>query len=442
MKKLQAPGWFYQPPAPSTISDHGVEQHGDYLQGKSVAVLVTGSIAAMKTPLIVRSLRRLGAKVTVFASKSALLYVGEDSLSWAANRPVVTALTPKSEHLNGSKPYDCYLVVPASYNTINKIASGIADSVVTTTMASAIGQLHNKKCSILIAPAMHGSMHNPILSKSFTDLHQLGVRFIKPRQEFGKNNLPSKDMIVSSVCRSVSDSPIRDVRILVTGGPTPVKIDDIRRLTNCFSGKLGIAIAKDLYLAGADVILLQSVSGIRPPEWLPHRLYEDYNDYLQTTLTVAASATYGIFSAAVADYGPAHAIDGKIPSGKTSLTIELEPLPKVIEEVKNLAAENTSAVAVPVKIISFKFEADADIYQLRRIAEKKIRDEGHMAVIGNSKVANTQDSKNHHAILFSDDKKRRELKLVPGIKQDLLRGKPGIAAGIRKLIEEEELCEE
>lgn len=434
MKKQQLPAWFCQPPAPSTISDHGVIQLGDYLRGKSIAVLVTGSVAAMKAPLIIRALRRYGASTTVFASGAALKYVGKDSLAWASGRPVVTELTPKSEHLNGSKPFSCYLVVPASYNTINKVANGIADSVVTTTLASALGYLAQKKTNVLMAPAMHGSMHNPLLSRSLVTLFKLGVQFIEPHQEFGKNNLPSQDAIVAEVCRATSERPLRGAKILVTGGPTPVKIDDIRRLTNCFSGKLGITIAKDLFLSGSNVLLLQSVSGIRPPAWLPHQLYEDYNQYSELAISAADSADYGIFSAAVADYGPKNTTSGKIQSGKDVLTIELEPLPKVIEEIKNKsddrARPQNPRFRAPIKIISFKFEADADFETLKKIASKKLKN-GHLAVVGNSSVSNTKSSKTHKAFLFWPGS-------GGGVASAILEGKNGIAKGIRELIKKEE----
>lgn len=438
MKKQQLPAWFCQPPAPSTISDHGVIQLGDYLKGKSIAVLVTGSVAAMKVPLIVRALRRYGANTTVFASKAGLQYVTKDSLAWASKRQVITELTPKSEHLSGSKPFDCYLIAPASYNTINKVASGIADSVVTTTLASALGYLYQKKTQILMAPAMHGSMHNPLLSKSLLVLHKLGVQFIEPRQEFGKNNLPSQDKIVSEVCRATSERPLKDVKILVTGGPTPVKIDDIRRLTNCFSGKLGIIIAQDLFLSGADVLLLQAASGIRPPAWLPHRLYEDYDQYSELAIAAAETASYGIFSAAVADYGPKTTMLGKIPSGEDELIIRLEPLPKVIEKIR---IDAQTLDRTPIKIISFKFEADADFETLRKIAAKKlgilpltIREDrlgGHLAVIGNSNISNTKNSNSHRAYLFWRGS-------GGGCASNTLEGKKNIAKGIRELIQREE----
>jgi len=395
MKRKQPPNWFFTSPAPSKLSDHGVQQLDDTLKNKSIAFLITGSVAAMKAPLVVRHLRRYGARVTVFASQDALKYVARDSLAWASNKNIVTELTPKAEHLNGGKPFDCHLVAPASYNTINKIAAGHGDSLVTAVLASALGflnKLSHPKTSVLIAPAMHGSMHNPILIQSMISLHKLGVGFIKPRQEFGKNNLPSQDEILAAVCRATTKSPLKNKRILITGGATPVKLDAIRRLTNCFSGKLATKIATTLHLNGAEVMLLQSSMGTRPPKWLPHILYESFDQYsklVSEATQVDMPAEFGIFSAAVADYRPKHPFNDKIVSGKQEINLALEPTPKVIEQVRTKS---------PTKLISFKYEENADARYLAETAGRILK-KGDLAVITNQNLTNALE---HQAFLHFD----------------------------------------
>jgi len=108
--------WNPQPPRSLAIGDHDVPLSSDHLSGKHVALLVTGGIAAMKSPMIARALRRHGAQVTAVASSEGLRYVTEDTLAWSTNRPVVTQLSPRAEHLSGSEPFDAYLVAPATYN--------------------------------------------------------------------------------------------------------------------------------------------------------------------------------------------------------------------------------------------------------------------------------------------------------------------------------------
>ena len=131
--------WDLMSPPESTLQDREVELDGNYLQGKRIALLVTGSIAAMKAPLIARSLRRQGAEVVAFASEEALRYTTKDSLEWSTTNQVVTKLTSAAEHLSDRNPFAAYLLAPATYNTINKLRHGIADGVITSSLASALG---------------------------------------------------------------------------------------------------------------------------------------------------------------------------------------------------------------------------------------------------------------------------------------------------------------
>jgi phosphopantothenoylcysteine decarboxylase / phosphopantothenate---cysteine ligase len=248
--------WDFSPPPSSELGDHDVPPEGVHLQGRRVALLLTGSIAAMKAPLVARELRRQGADVVAFASGEALRYVTEETLEWSTTHRVVTRLTPAAEHLSDSAPFDAYLLAPATYNTINKMRHGIADSVITATLGSALGRMEQGRTQVLVAPTMHGSLHTAILTESLQALAGMGVRIIPPREDYGKHNLPEEERLVAEVCRAVSDSGLRGLPLLVTGGPTPVPVDSVRRLTNKFTGQLGIEIADELYLRGAGVLLV------------------------------------------------------------------------------------------------------------------------------------------------------------------------------------------
>src|SRR5690606_18776379 len=218
---------------------------------------------------IARALRRQGADVVAFTSSEALRYVAEEALSWSTNHPVVTQLTPAAEHLSDAAPFDAYLVAPATYNTINKVRHGIADTVVTSALGSALGRMEQGRTKVLIAPTMHGSLHTSILTESMKALAAQGVRIIPPREDYGKHNIPEDERLVAEVCRAVSQSPLKGLSFLVTGGPTPVPIDAVRRITNRFSGRLGITIADELFLRGADVTLIHAGSLLSPPVYLP-----------------------------------------------------------------------------------------------------------------------------------------------------------------------------
>ncbi|PIQ24191.1 phosphopantothenoylcysteine decarboxylase [bacterium (Candidatus Blackallbacteria) CG17_big_fil_post_rev_8_21_14_2_50_48_46] len=368
--------WNPLPPEPSDLDDHAVRLQGDALQGKRIALLVCGGIAAIKAPLLVRELRRQGAEITVFVSEEALRYTTEEALAWSSDRPVISRLSSRSEHLSGQMAFDACLVAPATYNTLNKFRNGIADTLLTTFLASALGRLERGQTRILVAPTLHGSMHNAILTESLNALQEMGVEVIPPKQGDGKHLLPELEEIVMRTARSLTASPLRGIPVLVTGGPTPVHLDQIRRLTNRFTGQLGIAIAKELWLAGAEAYLIQGESGLIPPVWLPHQIVPDYATYQQTVLKVLAEREMpvGIFSAAVADYSPREVYPGKRPSGETEWELKLVPTEKVIQRVQTSFPE--------LMLISFKFEAQLSHAELMQIARQRL-ESGHAAVIAN-----------------------------------------------------------
>ena len=167
--------WNFQPPPESKLGDRQVDLESNHLQYKRIALLVTGSIAALKAPLIARTLRRQGADVVALASPEALRYTTIDALEWSTTNSVITKLTANAEHLSDENPFAAYVVAPATYNTINKMALGIADGVITSTLGSAIGRMEQGKTQILLAPTMHGSLHNSILTQSLQKLEQIGV---------------------------------------------------------------------------------------------------------------------------------------------------------------------------------------------------------------------------------------------------------------------------
>ncbi|XTZ20081.1 MAG: flavoprotein, partial [cyanobacterium endosymbiont of Rhopalodia fuxianensis] len=170
--------WDFSVPSSSNLGDHDVPLEGNNLLGQNIALLITGGIAAMKTPLIARALRREGANVSAFISKAATRYVTLDALEWSTNNPIVTQLTSVAEHLSDRAPFAAYLVAPATYNTINKMRYGIADGVITSTLASALGRMEQGKTKIMIVPTMHGSLHNSILTESLKFLDNLGVKIM------------------------------------------------------------------------------------------------------------------------------------------------------------------------------------------------------------------------------------------------------------------------
>ena len=365
---MTSTAWDFTPPTPSELEDREVPLLGTHLQGRRIALLVSGGIAAMKAPLVVRALRRQGAEVVVFASREALRYVTAETLAWASVHPVATELTAEAEHLSDAAPFDAYLLAPATYNSINKLAHGIADTVVTAALASALGRLAEGRTKVLIAPTMHGSLHTPILAASLRALAGYGVRVIPPRDDYGKHNLPAEEVLVAEVCRALARSPLAGRAILTTGGPTPVPIDGVRRLTNIFTGELGSRIAEELYLRGANVEHVHGLSSFSPPAWLPHTVVSTYDEYRQHVHTRLAARRFaaGVFSAGVADYAPTVVLPGKTPSGGALAQIDLRPLPKVIDEVRSAHPE--------LYMVTFKYQENLTHEELLVIARERLSD--------------------------------------------------------------------
>ena len=362
-------GWFeswdLRPPTPSTLGDHEVPRLSDHLAGRRIALLVSGSIAALRSPDLARALRRRGAEVTAFCSPEALHYVGRQALEWATCRPVVTELSWRAEHLSDTDPFDAWLLAPATYNSIGKLAHGIADTVLTAALASALGRLAQGQTQILVAPCLHGSLHNPVFARNCQILQELGVILVPPRDAYGKHNLPEAEVLVAAVCRALSSSPLRGRRLLVTGGPTPVAVDAVRRLVNRFKGQLASALAQELLLRGAEVDLLLGEGSAPPPSWLPHQLLDSYDSYRQRVLeAVAAGLDAGIFSAAVADYRPIQPSHNKTASGLPRWTLELEPTEKVIAAVRQ-ADPN-------LYMVTFKYLEHASVEELLREAQRRL----------------------------------------------------------------------
>jgi phosphopantothenoylcysteine decarboxylase/phosphopantothenate--cysteine ligase len=410
--------WIPSPPPDSQLGDHDVPREGSHLDGRHIALLVTGGIAAMKAPLLARSLRRQGARVTCLLSDEALRYVTEDTLAWASDSPVVTRLSSRAEHLGDGTRFDAYLVAPATYNTINKVSCGIADGTVTATLASALGRLERGQTKVIVCPTMHGSMHTRILTESLQRLQQLGVNVVPPREEHGKHNLPDEGPIVAAVCRAVSTSPLRGRRILVTGGPVPARLDDVRAVSAMSSGSTAIAIATDLALRGAEVSLVLGAGAIDPPSWLCAWRVSDLREYRELLWRILEQQPHdaAVLAAAVADFEPAEPVPGKRPSD-SPWPLELRPAAKVIDA---LHSERPS-----LHIVGFKLESGIDHGALMASAQE--RASRHGACVANHReeyVAREHGSCRHTAWLAS-----------PGHEPERLEGKRAIAEGIAHHLE-------
>ena len=240
--------------------DLQVSFKSELLKNKSIALGISGSIAATQSVKIIRELRRHQAKVMVFPTSNSLRFVSKEALKWASTENVVPSLSGESEHVFSG---DALLIAPASLNVINKIAQGIADDPLTTLAQSVLGfNQMKKKIPLLFFPAMHLSLaNNPFLKKSMTTLTKLGSRFFMPKvaQLENKVKLPEATYIVAKLlhyCRREENEANEKPNIFITTGAVPSYIDEVRMLSNFSSGETGITLAKNCFHLGKIPLLL------------------------------------------------------------------------------------------------------------------------------------------------------------------------------------------
>lgn len=301
------------------------------LKGKTVVIGVSGGIAVYKTLDVISRLRKLGINVNVIMTKSATEFVTPLSFQSLSQNYVVCDMfeDPKTwdvEHISLAKRADIFLIAPATANVIGKVANGIADDMLTTTVMAT-------KAKVLIAPAMNTNMYeNPILQKNINTLKELGYNFVEPESgrlacgDTGKGKLASPETIVDEVVKLLSkEQDLKGKSIIVTAGPTVESIDPMRYITNRSTGKMGYSIAKEAVERGADVTLITGPTKLNPPQNLKKLVkIESANEMYEAVLENLEENDVVIKSAAVADYKPKHYSNKKIKKSEDDLFIELD----------------------------------------------------------------------------------------------------------------------
>ncbi|WP_297534809.1 bifunctional phosphopantothenoylcysteine decarboxylase/phosphopantothenate--cysteine ligase CoaBC [Thermococcus sp.] len=344
------------------------------LVGKKIVLAIPGSIAAVECVKLARELIRHGAEVHAVMSESAQKIIHPYAMEFATGNPVVTEITGFIEHVELAGDHenkaDLVLVCPATANTIGKIACGIDDTPVTTVVTTSFAHT-----PIMIAPAMHSSMYeHPIVRENIEKLKKLGVEFIGPRFEEGKAKVASIDEIVYRVIRKLHPKSLKGKRVLVTAGATREYIDPIRYITNASSGRMGVAMAEEADFRGADVTLIRTKGSV--PSFVENQIeVETVEEMLEAIENELKAKKYDVvvLAAAVSDFRVKNKAGEKIKSGG-SLTLELEPTPKIIDRVKELQPE--------VFLVGFKAETSEE--KLVEEARKQIERAGSDLVVANT----------------------------------------------------------
>ena len=386
------------------------------LKGKTVVIGVSGSIAAYKAAEIISLLKKLNAEVKVIMTKSSTRLIGECTLQTLSNNPVYTDMFSEPfrweiDHISLAKSADVFLIAPASANIIGKIASGIADDMLTTTVMAT-------EAKIFIAPAMNSKMYlNPIVQKNMEFLKSIDYKFIEPGSgilacgDEGIGKLASPQDIVDVVAGYLtSKQTLKGKKVLLTAGPTIESIDPVRYITNHSSGKMGYAMAREAVSRGADVTLVSGPVDIDPPKGCNVIRVKSAVEMNEIVLRESEDSNIIVKSAAVSDYRPKITHDQKIKKSNDDFVLELERNPDIL---KNLSKIKKSGQV----LVGFAAETENLIANAKSKMEKKQLD----MIVANDvslKHSGFKSDKNKSVILIRGGEKK-ELELMT--KQELSR---------------------
>ena len=307
------------------------------LKGKTVLLGVTGSIAAYKIAYLASALKKLHAEVHVLMTKNATNFITPITFESLTGTKCLVDTFDRNfqfqvEHVSIAKKADVVMIAPASANVIGKLAHGIADDMLTTTIMAC-------KCKKFISPAMNTNMfENPILQDNLKTLEHYGYEVIQPASGYlacgdtGAGKMPEPETLFSYILREIAkEKDLEGKKVLVTAGPTQESIDPVRYITNHSSGKMGYALAKAAMLRGADVTLVSGPCSITPPPFVKVVSVVTAKDMFDVVTSVSAEQDIIIKAAAVADYRPKQVFDEKVKKQDKEMSIELEKTDDILK---------------------------------------------------------------------------------------------------------------
>ena len=333
------------------------------LSEKRIVLCITGSVAAVKSPDLARTLMRKGAEVIPVMTRSAKKIIHPNLMEWATGNTCITRLTGKIEHVQHcgkhDKKADLLLIAPATSNTISKIACGIDDTTVTTFAATALGS----KIPIMIVPAMHESMYtNPIIKKNIETLKKQGITFIEPDIKENKARLKPITYITKAITGAFKKKDLENKKIMVTAGPTIEYIDPVRIITNPGSGKTGILLAQAAQERGAQVTLIIANKDTEDCDYktihvkTTQDMYKAVKSNLKYTDILIHTASVSDFT-----FDPSKQ---KI-STKNKVTLSLKPTIKILDKIRALKKD--------IFLVGFKAEYSVSKDTLIKRAEEKLK---------------------------------------------------------------------
>lgn len=340
------------------------------LSGKTVLLGVSGSIAAYKIANLASALKKMHADVHVLMTKNSTNFINPITFeSLTGNKCLVDTFDRnfqfQVEHVSISKKADVVMLAPASANIIGKIAGGIADDMLTTTIMAC-------KCPVYLSPAMNTNMYeNPIVQDNLKKLESYGYHVITPASGYlacgdtGAGKMPEPEVLLEYILKEIAfPKDMTGKRVLVTAGPTQEKIDPVRYITNHSSGKMGYALAKTAMLRGAQVTLVSGKTALTPPPFVDFVSITTAKEMFQAVTRVSDHQDIIIKAAAVADYRPSQVYDQKVKKKEGEMAIPLERTDDILSYLGEHKKEGQF-------LCGFSMETENMIENSRRKLEKK-----------------------------------------------------------------------
>jgi phosphopantothenoylcysteine decarboxylase/phosphopantothenate--cysteine ligase len=378
---------------------------GQWLEGKTIVVGLSGGIACYKAAELVRLLRTAGARVRVVMTRHAQEFVTPLTMQTLSGEPVSTDLfdlTQESEigHIRLADGADAIVVAPATANVIAKVAAGIGDDLLTTVLLAT-------RAPVLLAPSMNVHMfENPVVQANTARLAERGYRIIAPGVGYlacgyeGAGRLADPPIIVAEVERAVARQNLTGEKVLVTAGPNRERIDPVRFISNRSTGKMGYAVAAAAWRRGADVVLISGPTALDAPHGVRRIPITTAAEMLQAVLDELDAATMLFMAAAVADYRPAKPAAQKIKKQAGAMTLELERTADVLAQIANRKKTQL--------LIGFAAETENVVENARRKLREKHLD---MIVANDVAGANTGFEVDTNAVILIDERGREDVPL-------------------------------
>lgn len=299
------------------------------LHGKHIVLGVTGGIAAYKIASLASMLKKQAADVTVIMTQNATNFINPITFETLTGNKCLVDTFDRNfkhsvEHVSLAKQTDVFMIAPASANVIAKAAHGLADDMLTTTLLAC-------ECPKIIAPAMNTRMYrNPVVQDNLKLLTHYGMEVITPATGYlacgdtGEGKMPEPELLCEYILKALKPKDMKDLKVLVTAGPTREKLDPVRYLSNHSSGKMGYAIARSAMMRGAQVTLVTGKTNLTPPMAVHTLEITSASDMASAVKACAGEQDIIIKAAAVADYRPKYTSEEKMKKSDADLTIELE----------------------------------------------------------------------------------------------------------------------